>query len=471
MSINVDLPPSPLAAQRPPAADSRMNRAPHATRFPVMREPLALAEDALADTSSREVIPRASWYDGDEHQGGDMQLTAGVAVIDVCGVIDSRASWYWTGYDEVLALVERALMSPKVTAIVLAIDSPGGVAAGMVDTGRALRMAADRWGKPMVAHAGPMACSAAYGLAASCDKIITTADGTVGSVGVLAIVYDRTKQNEAEGLNVAVLKSGALKADGHPDVPLTAAATSRMLARVNQLATMFAGWVGERRGMTADEVLLLQGGVAYGADAVTKRLADGVGTLADAVATAATMAAAKTTTAGKPTMNTTAAQALETLARLRADLGVTDDAELIAAVSTSRQRAGQLDAVTTERDALRAQLAERDQRAVTAARAAVVDKHTKRGALTPAMLADSAYMADLAPLSPEALDRVLSKLEGLNTAPVQPLRKVDAATGAIEGLTAEEIEWAETTGITPAAMLATKAADAKKAAKRGTAQG
>ena len=80
------------------------------------------------------------------------------------------------------------------------LDSPGGVAAGMVDTGRALRAMADRSGKPFVAHAGPMACSAAYGLACAADRILVTEDGTVGSVGVIAVVTDRTAQNAQEGL-------------------------------------------------------------------------------------------------------------------------------------------------------------------------------------------------------------------------------------------------------------------------------
>ncbi|MEZ4395075.1 MAG: hypothetical protein R3A48_28690 [Polyangiales bacterium] len=36
-------------------------------------------------------------------------------------------------------------------------------------------------------------------------------------------------------------------------------------------------------------------------------------------------------------------------------------------------------------------------------------RHRERGALTPAMEADAAYCADLAPLSAESLDRVLGK--------------------------------------------------------------
>ncbi|MEZ4395077.1 MAG: S49 family peptidase [Polyangiales bacterium] len=113
-----------------------------------------------------------------------------------------------------------ALADQDVHAVVLAIDSPGGVVAGNLDVARGLRAAADRARKPpMVAHAGTFATSAAYALAVAADRVMVTADGAVGSVGVIATVYDRTKMTADAGLDVRVVRSGALKCrPPHPDV-------------------------------------------------------------------------------------------------------------------------------------------------------------------------------------------------------------------------------------------------------------
>lgn len=433
--------------------------APPTQPFPVAREPMALVEEAL----DRAYLPRASWMDDDEGGAPCFLVTPeGVAVLDICGVIDSRASWLWTGYDEVQSLAAQAFAHAGVAAVVLSLDSPGGVAAGMVDAGRALRAMADRSGKPLVAHAGPMAASAAYGLACAADRILVTEDGTVGSVGVLAVVTDRTAQNAAEGLNRRVLASGTMKADGHPDQALSDAALGRIRGRVMQLAQMFGAWVATRRGMTPEAVMALQGGVAYGADAVTKGLADATGTLADAISTAAQLAA-DSARKRKTTMEDTKASA--TLATLRASAGVTSDEELVATLATIKHAAGQLPALQRECAELKAQLTARDAADAARAREAVLAKHRERGALTPAMESDAACMADFAPLSAEALDRVLSRIPGV-AAPVAPRASdVTTPTRAVAPIGDREREFASVTGIPLDAI--TQVAERDAARKEG----
>ena len=440
-----------------------MTTAPTPHNFPVEREPLALDGEAL----DRAYLPRASWMDVVEGGAPCFRITPeGVAVIDVTGVIDSRASWLWTGYDEVQTMAAQAFAHAGVAAVVLSLDSPGGVAAGMIDSGKALRAMADKAGKPLVAHAGPMACSAAYGLACAADAIVVTEDGTVGSVGIIAVTTDRTAQNEQNGLARTVIASGSMKADGHPDQPQTSAALARMRARVMQLAGMFAGWVAQRRGMTPESVAALQGGVAYGADAVTKGLADATGTLADAISTAASMAAARTK---EKTMDANATKSLETLAALRGTVDAKTDDELVAAFAALRQTASQVPALSAQVGELRAQLSARDAADTAKARAAVLDKHRQRGALTPAMEADAAFAADLAPLGAESLDRVLARLPAAPPAVAPRAAGVDP-TGAIDPaaveLTAEEKATAKSVGLSEEAMLATKRADAVRAQSR-----
>lgn len=432
--------------------------APPTQRFGRPFEPLSIEESALA----RDFEPRALLFFGDETPK-PYKMAGDVAVVEITGALDTRGGWWWDGYDLIVERAAAALADPKVKALVLSFDSPGGMAAGNLDAARQLRALAEQSGKPCVAHAGTMACSAAYALACAADAIHLTTDGVVGSIGTIATVYDRTAQNEADGLNVRVVRSGTLKADPHPDVPLTDASVARVRARINELAGMFSAWVAERRPQMGDP-LTLQGATVYGADAVAKGLADVVGTLADAVSTAASMAA---DTTRKKTMDATATKSLETLASLRTALDVKSDEEAVAAVATLRQRAGQVDALASDLATLRQQLADRDAAAVASARQAVLDKHAQRGALTPAMQADTAYMADLAPLSPDALDRVLSKLPSV-PAPVAPRvaptvdPKGAADPSAVE-LTEEDKAFAKAAGLSEEAFLKTKRADAARA--------
>jgi ClpP class serine protease len=103
-----------------------------------------------------------------------------------------------------------ALADPKVCALVLAIDSPGGMCAGNLDAAQVLRSAIHASDNLCVAHAGTLPASAAYALACATDRVMLTSDGAVGSVGVIATVYDQTKANERAGPNVKVMRSGPL---------------------------------------------------------------------------------------------------------------------------------------------------------------------------------------------------------------------------------------------------------------------
>lgn len=424
--------------------------------------PLALAEEAYGRVY--DAPPSASIFD--LLTGGsplDYEVRDGVAVVSVEGPLDQRGGFWWDGYDAVLRRAKAALADSNVRALVLSLDSPGGVVSGNLDASRALRSAADAAGKPLVAHAGTWATSAAYALAVAADRVLVTSDGAVGSVGVIATVYDRTKATSDAGLDVRVVRSGALKADPHPDVALTDASVARVRARVMELAQAFAGWVAERRGGTASDWLSHQGATVYAAQALNAGFADAIGTLDDAVTAAASMAAAQME---KRRMEQTNTKAIETVAALRASLGAQSEDELLGAVAALKASAARAEELTASVTQLRADLAARDARDAAAARDAVLARHRATGALTPAMEADAAFAADLAPLSPEALDRVLARLPKLVREPAKPAK---ASADAVE-LTAEERAFAAAAGLSPEALLKTKAADAAKKTARAAVE-
>jgi ClpP class serine protease len=76
------------------------------------------------------------------------------------------------------------------------------------------------------------------------------------------------------GVTFRVLSSGERKVDGNPHVPLSDEAVAAAQARVDQLAGLFFDLVEELRGMSAEDVRGLDGGIAIGREAVAQRLAD-----------------------------------------------------------------------------------------------------------------------------------------------------------------------------------------------------
>ncbi|EKB0247321.1 S49 family peptidase, partial [Escherichia coli] len=111
-----------------------------------------------------------------------------------------------------------ALNDPDVKGICLDIDSPGGEVAGcfdLVDT-----IFACRGQKPVHAILSESAYSAAYALASAADRILVPRTGGVGSVGVIYVHCDMSRQMKDEGLNVTIITCGSRKAETSPLRPL-----------------------------------------------------------------------------------------------------------------------------------------------------------------------------------------------------------------------------------------------------------
>lgn len=407
-------------------------------------QPVALDESARG--RAFEPHARSAYFDEDRRPK-PYRMQGAVALVDVCGPLDSRASWWCDDYGSIVARARAAHADPAVRSVLYDVDSPGGATLGMVAAAGELRALAEASGKPTVAHTAGMACSAAYALAVAADRIVVTGDAAVGSIGVYAVVYDRTQANEKAGLDVRVVRSGSLKADPHPDVALTDASVARVRARVMELAQAFGAHVGARRPQLGDP-LALQGAAFYGADAVARGLADEVGTLGAAITLAATLAAANDTN----TRNAMDGQkALETVGTLRALVDVKTDEEVAAAVATRLQQGAALPEVTRQRDealakvaafegAEAARVAAAAKAAVEVERAKVIARHAERGALTEGMRANEPYMATLAALTPEQLDANLSALPVIAHPRVEPAGRGGAGGKSAEGAPLTDIE-------------------------------
>lgn len=201
----------------------------------------------------------------------------GIAVVDVRGPLMHHAGWWFDSYEGIAARVAAALASgPR--AVVLSIDSPGGLVSGCFETSRALRAMCAAADVPLVAYVDGQATSAAYALACAAGYVCAPPAATLGSIGVIDTMVDATRQAEMFGLSYRLVASGARKSDGNPMAPISEEAIAASQARVNELAELFFELVAEHRGVSTDDVRALEAGLVHGAEAQRLGLIDEVTT-------------------------------------------------------------------------------------------------------------------------------------------------------------------------------------------------
>jgi signal peptide peptidase SppA len=206
-----------------------------------------------------------------------------VIVVSIRGPLMNHEEWWYDSYESIKQRVCAALEA-RPRAVVLSIDSPGGLVSGCFETASDIRTFADVAGVPLHAYVNGQATSAAYALASICDSITCPEAGTVGSIGVITGLLDVTKNDAAYGYRFAFISSGERKTDGQPHVALTDAAVKATQARVDELAEVFFKHVSAERGLSVESIRALQAGLLTGASAKSIGLVDAVGSLDQLIA-------------------------------------------------------------------------------------------------------------------------------------------------------------------------------------------
>lgn len=226
----------------------------------------------------------------------------GVAVVEVRGPLMHHTDPWCDSYDAVKSRVAAAIET-RPRAIVMSIDSPGGLVSGCFDTSTEIRALCDEAGVDLVAYVDGQATSAAYALACVASKVYVPSTGIVGSIGVIDAIIDATAADAALGIRYSFATSGARKADGNLHAVTTDAAVAAAQSRVDDLAALFFDHVSAARGIPTDKIASLQAGVVHGARAVALGLADGVLTFDQVIALVGSGASAAS--AAQPTTATT----------------------------------------------------------------------------------------------------------------------------------------------------------------------
>lgn len=247
--------------------------------IPGGRDLLSVAMRTAGDTAPAV----AADYQSDSVVGSDGKrpyaLENGIATIPVYDALANRTedAWFFgSSYEGLRETIGAALDDPECKAILLDVNSPGGEAAGAMETSAFIRMSAGR--KPCVAFVDGMACSAAYALACGAQEIVAAPSATLGSIGVVTLHLDVSKMLDKFGVTPTLLHSGKFKTDGFPTKPLESDAAQRIQATLDEHYSHFTTTVGANRPMVgAKGARKTEAGVFVGSQALSAGLVDAIG--------------------------------------------------------------------------------------------------------------------------------------------------------------------------------------------------
>lgn len=211
----------------------------------------------------------------------------GVAIVPVTGPIIRYANLFseisGATSTQVLATdVRTALDDPLVRAIVLDINSPGGMASGINEL--ADIVFAGREEKRIVAYGGGQMASAAYWFGSSAHEIVIDRTAVLGSIGAVMTLIDERGRMEKQGVRtIQIVSSQSPDKVLDPDVDASRAKLQKI---VDDLAGVFVSAVARNRDVDEDTVLsdFGRGDVMVGQAAVAAGLADRIGSLESVIA-------------------------------------------------------------------------------------------------------------------------------------------------------------------------------------------
>lgn len=144
--------------------------------------------------------------------------------------------------------IERAFSLPRVKAVALAINSPGGSPVQSSLIARRIRQLAAEKNVPVVAFAEDVAASGGYWLACAADEIYADASSIVGSIGVIAATFGFAELIEKAGVKRRIYTAGEHKSMLDPFQPEKPEDVARLKAIQADIHAGFQAWVRERRG-------------------------------------------------------------------------------------------------------------------------------------------------------------------------------------------------------------------------------
>jgi protease-4 len=241
---------------------------------------------ALAGMLGFALLFTASVFVATAIVGGGKRLVggSGVGLVEVKGlIIDSQ---------EVVRELNDFRKDDNVKAVVLRIDSPGGVVGPSQEIFAEVKKLAAR--KKVVVSMGSIAASGGYYIAAPASLILANPGTITGSIGVLMRFSNLEGLMGKIGMKSFTLKTGKFKDVGSPVRPMTGQDKAMLQNVIDSTHGQFVKAVAEGRRLPIGDVrAIADGRIFTGEQAMALKLVDRLGTLQDAVEEAGRLAGIK----------------------------------------------------------------------------------------------------------------------------------------------------------------------------------
>jgi protease-4 len=219
----------------------------------------------------------------------DRWTRPGIAIIYVDGDITDGKSQTVpilgrsvAGGETLVAAVTAARNDPRVGAIVMRIDSPGGSALASELVSREIFQT--RGVKPVICSFSDLAASGGYFIAAGCDTIYAEPMTITGSIGIFYGKFDLSGLLAKVGVTTDTYKRGKRSDVESLFRPYTDEERTALLEKLKYMYSRFVGAVSEGRKLTKEQVDGLGRGHVYtGVMAKPIQLVDKFGGLGDAL--------------------------------------------------------------------------------------------------------------------------------------------------------------------------------------------
>ncbi len=215
-------------------------------------------------------------------------ITTKIAVVRLKGMITN----YMPGavghsmVEDFKLQIKQATDDKNVSAIVVAVDSPGGEVTASDELYTAVKKAKEK--KPVVITMGGLAASGGYYVAIGGSYIFANETTFTGSIGVIMQTYNYEGLFDKVGLRAVTYKSGAFKDMMSGSRAATPAEVEYINGLVMQTYARFVGLVAKERNLPEEELRKgpADGRVISGKDALALKLVDALGDFDAAVAKA-----------------------------------------------------------------------------------------------------------------------------------------------------------------------------------------
>lgn len=181
--------------------------------------------------------------------------------------------------EKITHYIEEANDDDDIKAILLEIDSSGGLPVAGEEIAKALKNSK----KPSVVVIRQSGLSTAYWAASGANYIFASKNSDIGSIGVTASYLENVNKNNKDGYKFIELSVGKYKDSGNPDRTLSDEEKELIMRDIKIVHQNFIEAISKNRNIPVDDIQkIADGSSVLGDKAKELKLIDDIGNLSDA---------------------------------------------------------------------------------------------------------------------------------------------------------------------------------------------